>query len=167
MIVSPGGYTTGKVHSLAFAGAEIATIRTADGGRIGLDLGMQYEVVALPDDPVRGPYKVSTRKYMYTVKSPPDGEVLAWHWHPSTSGNAGHEPHVHVGTRELGPESLLKKKMHIPTGRVSIEEVIRFCITELGGVPQRQDWLSVLADSEDLFNMFRTWPQPAAPAAGK
>lgn len=38
--------------------------------------------------------------------------------------------------------------MHLPTGWVPVEEVLRFCIVDLGVQPLKPDWDQVLRDSE-------------------
>jgi hypothetical protein len=48
-------------------------------------------------------------------------------------------------------------KLHIPTGRVSFEEVVRFLVEELRVVPIRADWREIVADSEVRFREYRTW----------
>lgn len=46
--------------------------------------------------------------------------------------------------------------LHLPTGRVSIEAVVRFLIQELDGEPRREDWEEVLDDAERPFIEHRT-----------
>jgi hypothetical protein len=48
-------------------------------------------------------------------------------------------------------------KLHLPTGRVSIEAVIRFLIEDLEVAPLRDDWRAVLDRHEDLFRQTRSW----------
>jgi hypothetical protein len=48
-------------------------------------------------------------------------------------------------------------RLHIPTGRVSFEQVVRFLVDDLEVVPQRHDWRDVIAESEERFRAFRTW----------
>jgi hypothetical protein len=64
--------------------------------------------------------------------------VFAWHWHPTRTPQKPY-PHLHVRSehRLLG---LALKNLHMPTGRVSFEEVVRFLIDELRVVPTRTDW---------------------------
>jgi len=49
---------------------------------------------------------------------------------------------------------------------MSVEEVLRFCIEQIGVEPQRTDWNPVLADSEDLFRMWATWGADKQPGDG-
>jgi hypothetical protein len=45
-------------------------------------------------------------------------------------------------------------KLHLPTGWVTIEEVIRFLIAEVGVKPKANNWDEELIKSEELF---RKW----------
>lgn len=163
LVVSSGGRNLlGKVHTLAWDRLQPVRVRRSDGSHLALDLALQYEIIHIPDDRYRGPYKVSTRGYMHAVQASDDVEVLAFHWHPSGNPHAA-DPHMHVGSSELNPGGVLSRKTHIPTARMSVENVLRFCIQELGVRPLRDDWSAVLADSEDLFHMWATWTTAPAP----
>lgn len=157
LVVSPGGYRVlERVHSLTWGTPDPVELRTRNGTKLLLDLAILYEIVHLPGDRDFGPYKVKTRGYMHTVQTADEAEIFAYHWHPSSNS---HEtgPHLHIGSSALNPAGVLRKKMHIPTGRISVEETLRFCISEIGVEPLRDDWLPVLADGEDLFRMYRSW----------
>jgi len=52
---------------------------------------------------------------------------------------------------------VLSQKAHYPTGRVSLESVIRACITEYRATPLRDDWDKTLALREGDFQLYRTW----------
>lgn len=104
------------------------------------------------DDRRRGSYKVSTRAYWYEVRGlrdghDPIGEWIGWHLHASESERRSH---LHV---QHGPLA----DLHIPTGRTSIESVLRFLLTALRVVPRRRDWEDVLTQSEGPFQEWRTW----------
>jgi hypothetical protein len=45
-------------------------------------------------------------------------------------------------------------KLHIPTGWVTVESVVRFLLTDLKVKPLRPNWEEILADSEEQF---REW----------
>ena len=61
-------------------------------------------------------------------------EVIAFHWHPNGRGDADavSTPHTHIGSTQLNPAGVISKKHHIPGRRMSVEEVLRYCITEIG-----------------------------------
>jgi hypothetical protein len=122
---------------------------------VGLEIGMRYEIIEEPGE--RGPWKVRTRGYMYSVQTADGAEMLAYHWHP-VGQSTETRPHMHLGSVTLQPDLVITKKTHIPSGgRISLESVLRLCVRELGVAAARDDWEQLLADSEDLFKMWRTW----------
>ena len=52
--------------------------------------------------------------------------------------------------------AVLTNKLHVPTGRVSVERVIRSAI-ELGVEPIDDEWDKRLDESEGPFMRYRTW----------
>ena len=58
-------------------------------------------------------------------------EVLSWHWHPESMPST----HIHTSVREFEPDG---HKLHVPSGRVSFEDVLRFAMDELDVLPSRQ-----------------------------
>ncbi|WP_127501656.1 hypothetical protein [Actinoplanes solisilvae] len=153
------------MHTLTWTNAEPVPVQCLNGEIFALDLAIQYEIVHLPTDRDRGPYKVSTRGYMHSVQTLDEAEVIAFHWHP---GGKSHftDPHMHLGSTQLNPAGVLSKKHHIPTARMSVEGVLRFSIEQLKVEPLRDNWSSVLSDSEDLFRMWATWTAAPAPDLG-
>jgi hypothetical protein len=115
----------------------------------------------IPDNRYPGEYKASTLAYIYSVrlKEPPDDgddEIVAWHWHPLRTPDRP-DPHIHVTVAHphLG---VTLSKLHIPSGRVAFEEVLRFLIDDLSVIPVRpDDWRVIVGDSEARFKAFRTW----------
>jgi len=96
--------------------------------------------------------------YAYTISEDPDlgHELLAWHWHPTTRLDT----HIHIGKSHPTHGDLAK--YHVPSGRVSFEQVVRFLITDLGVSPARADWDSVLTDSHGKFVTHRRWSNSSA-----
>ena len=103
-------------------------------------------------------WKVYTDGYAYTVSEDPDlsHELISWHWHPTTRLDT----HIHVGKQHPTHSGLAE--YHIPSGRVSLEQVIRFLIADLGVTPQRPNWDGVLSDSHRRFIEYRRWADPSA-----
>ena len=106
----------------------------------------------------RRDWKVYTEGYAYTISEDPDlgHELLAWHWHPTTRLDT----HIHIGKSHPTHGDLAK--YHVPSGRVSFEQVVRFLITDLGVSPARADWDSVLTDSHGKFVTHRRWSNSSA-----
>jgi hypothetical protein len=56
--------------------------------------------------------------------------------------------------------NLSPSKLHIPTGWVTVESVVRFLLTDLKVKPLRANWEKILADSEEQF---RDWTRRTVP----
>ncbi len=72
-------------------------------------------------------------------------------------------PHLHL-TRRIKPislgddlEPLAVAKIHIPTGMISIEDLVRLLITELDVEPRRPDWNALLAESQAARKRDQPW----------
>ena len=128
-------------------------LRGQDGRRLLFHVRQQFRVVEaeIPGSP----YKVTTAAYLYGIETPEASEVISFHWNPHGLGKVT-TPHVHLGPAVVHPDALARD-LHIPTGRVSLESVVRFPITELGVIPQLPDWEDMLLHNEELFNLWRTW----------
>jgi hypothetical protein len=97
---------------------------------------------------------MSTQQYIYNVADTPDthGYMFAWHWHPPLGRP---ECHIHANA-EMSNGMKLDKK-HLPTARVSLEDVLRFLMSECDVVPARDDWARVLDDTQQRHEKYRTW----------
>lgn len=112
---------------------------------VWLSVNQVYDIVEAEGE--RGPYKVSTRSYIYAL-SDGDGEIVGFHYHPESNMDFCH---LHFRrSAEFG-------KAHFPTGRVAIEEVIALAIRDLGVTPRRADYREVLGEGLAAFRQWRTW----------
>jgi len=153
-------------------------LKTADGPQHAGHAGF-------PDDaavPLRGQHRLSlrifhayeatgeatgwrtrTRAYLDHVYADDGREFIAFHWHPERGRFV--LPHAHFGSLN---DPLPMGKVHIPTGRTSLEAVVRLLIEELGVQPVRRDWRRMLDRTERTFIERRSWhtqpPLPGAPA---
>jgi hypothetical protein len=116
---------------------------------------IQFEYTDHPDPDRKGERKVKTRYYSHTVTRDDmsSDEVFSWQWHPLADGPT--YPHLHVHGGELLGTSL--HKLHVPTGRVFLEDVISFLIKDVGVVPATEDWQEVLERNLELVNAHGTW----------
>src|SRR6266852_148004 len=91
--------------------------------RFALRLIQQYRIVE-DEVPQRGPWKVSTVAYYYTLKTTtsPYPDVLGYHWHPQER-NAIAYPHLHLH-HGAGTLQHNLADAHLPTARIAIEDVI-------------------------------------------
>jgi hypothetical protein len=111
-----------------------------------LDIRMQYKIVEASGD--RGPYKVKITAYMYIVEDHRGHELFSYHWHPDSPEVKF--PHLHVEHPTL-------KKAHLPTGRISLEEVLRLLITDFGVCPLKSNRDEILTETLGKFSTYRTW----------
>ena len=112
---------------------------------------MQYRVTKA--EGVRGPWKVSTAAYFYALHDAEQRELMAFHWHPETEGQKG--PHLHL--YDASDIIDLLAKVHLPTGRIALEQFLRFLIVELDVKPLRDDWEKVLRQTQTKHEQFRSW----------
>jgi len=112
-------------------------------GPLGLTIGVRhlFEVVASDATPPR--YRVSTTHYSYRfhlIEEDTSPEVIAFQWDRDATTRPNF-PHLHLGTAMTAGSPLLTRlpgrfnKIHVPTGRLSLEIVLIFAIDELGVLP--------------------------------
>lgn len=131
-----------------------AVLSRKNGETLKLDLVHRYTVAEVEGE--RGPWTVSTAEYIYEVSDQSDELIATFHWHPLTAqaGDGIPWPHIHAyGSRE----ALTLHKLHLPTGRISVEAVVRFIIEDLDVVPRRDDWSAILDRHEQEFRQARSW----------
>lgn len=129
------------------------------GVRLLFSAGQNFRIVRT-DDEDRGPFKVRTVRYFYQFATRDGTEVLVYHWTPEAQGpNDRTYPHLHVATPMLNPAAPVFagrfNKIHIPTGRVSLEAVVRLAIEEMG-ITGKKGWQSTLARTQAAFEQWRT-----------
>jgi hypothetical protein len=118
-------------------------LRSASLGPVQLRLRQQFRVVR----DGRSSFHISTAAYFYRLDDAAGHELAAWHWHP---GQRVSYPHAHVACT-------LTSAAHLPTGRVSIESVLRLLLGDLGVTARRTDFGTVLDDAERPFIRHRRW----------
>lgn len=152
--LSPGGWgENGRVHALTLNDDKPVKLK---GRRpvLLLSIRMQYEIVPT-NDPERPPWRVSTRAYAYELQTASGELVVSYHWHPQ--GGRILYPHARLGHTQLAEDAVLHQKAHNPTGRVSLESIVRACITEYGVTPMLEDWDKTLTLRESDFLLYRSW----------
>lgn len=95
-----------------------------------------------------------TERYRYALSLTPDAEpILRWEYARTPEPDNRHpRHHLHVDTViNVYGNPLPLKDLHLATGYVPFEEIIRFCIVELGVSPLKADWEERLNESYRLF----------------
>jgi hypothetical protein len=130
---------------------------------ISLSAGQRFRIVE--DDTIEdGPYRVHTVEYWYLFSLEDGRDILAYHWTPELSDRQRESgqrayPHIHIGPALLASDSPIfpttLHKKHVPSGRVSIESVVRFAIEELGVSPILPNWDDILTRNQSQFDQYR------------
>jgi len=131
-----------------------AILMRRTGDALKLELYHRYAVTR--SESRRGPWTASTAEYIYEVSDQTDDLIAAFHWHPVSAqiGDEARWPHVHAyGARD----TITLHKLHLPTGRVSLEAIVRFLIVDLDVRPRRSDWERILEQQEQAFRRTRSW----------
>lgn len=151
-----GGYAPnpeGSPHVLTLSGGPFARLR--GGQRIAITVVQSYRV-GQEDDEKRSSWRVHTASYAYGLHRLEDErQVLAYHWHPDDTPDVPF-PHLHIGSG-AGDLRARFSKYHLPTGRVTVEDVVLLAVREFGVEPLRRDWERVLRESRRTFEQRRTW----------
>lgn len=122
-------------HPFALAKGE--AVRLRGEGQLGLTVVEEYELTEVP----AGGWEARVVSYFYAFEHA-GNELLAYHWHPQGHSRVT-EPHLHVRSeREIEGRSL--SKLHLPTGAIRLEDIVRLAVEELGAEPLREDWRAVL-----------------------
>ncbi len=94
---------------------------------IALRARLFFRVDEIPESVRRERYRVRITAYNYALVGASTGsELLAFHWHPESAEGGLHVvtfPHLHIDSSVLSEQAL--SKMHIPTGRMAIEDILR------------------------------------------
>lgn len=154
--VLPNDLELEEVYSLALKAGD--SVSLSGDSRIAISVSQHFKLVK-DERKDRGPFRVSTSAYSYTVKEQDRMEILAYHWHPE--GVSKEFPHLHLksGARVQRPELTRTKgeSSHIPTGRVALEEFIRLLIECFSVPPRKESWKSELQQTRQKFDEYKNW----------
>jgi len=125
------------------------------GSGYHLFVGQTLEAIKKEDE-----YRLTTLAYAYRITEGPsfdDPWIVRWEYE-SRALKAGLQPrhhcHLPATIKCFGRRPFDSSKLHIPSGWITVEEVIRFLIQELKVRPKRADWDRLLCESEERF---RDW----------
>jgi len=147
----------GKHFFLTLQGGEPVRLQGNQPGRsLAMAITQEYHVVHAPTDADRGPYKVATDQYWYSLEEVDGPEIILYHYHPLD--RSGIEfPHMHMKSG-LGTVDLTSA--HFPTGRVSVEAFLRLIITTFGVRPRsgfERRWEAIIQETFAAYDRYRTW----------
>lgn len=88
-------------------------------------------------------WRVVVRSFSYELHDSDGREVLLYHWHPRGSSPVV-TPHIHLEEgAQVGRSEI--RDAHLPTGNISLNEILRVLIDEMRVRPLHSDWESILA----------------------
>jgi len=108
----------------------------------------------------RSRYRLKTVAYAYRIAEGPsfdDRCLFRWEYNAREYKDSlapRHHLHIPAQLRCSGNRILDTEELHIPTGWITVEEVIRFLIQELDVKPKSKNWDALLCRSEEKF---REW----------
>lgn len=149
-----GCFASGKVTADSFTpGVEgVLTFNRGDQVRllgddaVYIEASMRYDILEYPAP--KGPWKVSTAGWIYTLYDRRGGLIAGYHWHPVSDSHVK-TPHVHLAE--------VSTRGHYPTGRVLIEDVLTLA-TEHGAKPRDVGkWDDLKARNLENFAKGATW----------
>ena len=100
-----------------------------------------------------GPFKVKTTAYQYLLEDEQEQEIISYQWHPNSRIKF---PHLHLGSATKVANKTINK-LHLPTGRISFEQVLRLAVDDLQAKPLNEQWNVILSDTQGRFEKWRTW----------
>lgn len=165
LTVQPPGYDPEVLYTLAFdRTADPAPLRAKAGGPSGLllDVRHTFAIVRVRTPDGRLLWRTSTRAYQYRILDSRQTELLVFHWQPGAVERGPDHPHLHVSAAVSAHVSATRRRsfpldrLHTPTGRVSLEAVVRYLIAEWGVAYRHRDWANRLARSEAVFRQEMT-----------
>jgi len=132
---APGTYDV----SLRGQGPGERYIRLPGGN--GLGFAVSYVVTQEPGERT---WTATVSTYRYGLYDRNGSEILSYHWHPDARSHVT-APHLHIGSGVASWRPDLAKA-HIPTGHVTLEDVLLLAIEELtlDVAPLRADWRGIL-----------------------
>lgn len=126
---------------------------SATGCQIQVTCSISYTLrQTSPKQP--GSWRVSTVGYVHSVYL--DEELaVEFHWHPDDGSNIWY-PHIHPRLAGSGRD---RGGMHIPSGRVLVEDVLTFA-HERGAVPLKDEWENIVSRNKERVAQEATWGAP-------
>jgi hypothetical protein len=119
--------------AVALNGGARSPLKWSGSGQIFIEVAILVSI----DPLIFGEHRFQCRQigYWHRISDGEGREILAYHWTPNVSGSERSFPHLHVGSAvPLFPSELASRfhKFHIPTGVMTVPQLVRFAIQELG-----------------------------------
>ena len=136
--VDGGYYVSDTSHALRLNRGRSVRI----SGTTNLQMAFQQYYRIVETEVQRTQWIVIVEGYEYKLLDTDGKEILIYHWHPRGQGAIAFH-HLHIGHgAEVSREEL--QTAHLPTGYVSVADILRLLITDFRASPRRDDWESIL-----------------------
>jgi len=146
--VEPRARSTRIQVSFRQGGQPIEALLAARFGPLRLYLGQVCDGVPLSD----GRVQLRTISYKYTLTAEDEPEPLfRWEYGRQLPGLYCRHHLQGAVPLQIGRYALSLNDLHLPTGYVAIEDVLRFCVADLGVRPRSEGWDQILRDSHERF----------------
>ena len=101
-------------------------------------------------------FRITTSRYIYVLWSAKHNErIIDWQYHRRQ--NNSFEAHLHIRDDDPGTNNHPLANRHIPSGRVPLEDVVRFAVQEININTREPNWINILEATEAIFRANRTW----------
>jgi hypothetical protein len=135
--------------SFTFGAAGYAPIRTQAYGDLALFIGQVCDFTRAGRR-----HELHVLTYRYVVCDDGPGKGLRWDYVRASADDPKRFCNHHLqgsSVIQLGSGSFCMDALHLPTGYVPIEDVVRFCLNDLGARPRNADWHERLVASASTF----------------
>ncbi len=139
-------YPAARPHPLSLS--DDAAVRLGGNARLSLTVEIGYRIHDTLPVEDKGRWAVTSAMYMYTFYDARGGQLLSYHWHPEGRSPIT-TPHLHLGASAVTRDLLATA--HLPTGLITLIDVIRLAIQDFGVRPLRRDWAAVLDRAHRAF----------------
>jgi hypothetical protein len=124
-----------------------ATLRS--GSRLTRTLlSIRLDLIFVETKNIHPPTKLHLAGYSFQLADGFGNELLAYHWHPIGLSHV-RTPHLHLGASTVRNDAIPINETHLPTGIVTLPEIVRYLIEEIGVEPNRTDWTTILSRVEN------------------
>ena len=137
--VDGGYYVSHTSHTLSLNQGRPVRIGGTSG--VWLVFRQYYRIVRSEVPPAL--WTVAEEGYRYRILDADHREILAYHWHPTGLSSYAAQ-HLHIGHGAMIRREELHRA-HLPTGHVSVTDILRLLIRDFSASPRRRDWRAVLA----------------------
>jgi hypothetical protein len=122
------------------------------GSDLLLDISQYFRIM---DNKDSGECAVKTESYTYEILDyVTHKDIFCFHWEPHSKVQY---PHMHLGFAAKGHGLPIDNKAHIPSGRVAIEDLVAFLISDMGVKPLKSDWSDIIVVARQKFMETKTW----------